>query len=269
MSRLHDHDFHLPIEKEPATTNASAPPNSPLAVVSLVFGILGFVPLPLIGSIIAIVTGHAAMGQIRDERGRVGGRSLARAGMTLGYISLAIIVATLTAVLWFTTFAVREMRTTMAVATPAPYFTPPVAGVKMINEMERGDFRLIEDHKLDVKSDEILACYNAGGSPEEPELALLTTRRIIYLKDGRTTAVDLKDVVSLKDDRKYDEAYHQTPGGVQRDISTYHIEIRTARGPRIRINIKPEEQGQPFYDALETAWKAAGGVPAEVEKATR
>ena len=270
MSLIHDHDFHPPIEKGSAATPEEGVTNSPLAVVSLVFGILGFTALPLVGSLIAVVTGHAAMGQIRDEGGRVGGRALARSGLTLGYLAFAVAAAIVGVVIWFTSFAYQGMQSATIVSTPAP--APQAAeGVKMVNELERGDFRLIKEHAPGVKKDEIIACYNAGPRRDDPEFALLTTRQILYLKDGRTTAFDLKDVESLKDDAKYEASYNRVattngPGYINGDNSTYHIEVKGKGGPRIRINIRPEDQGQPFFDALEAAWKAAGGAPTAVEK---
>lgn len=67
-----------------------APPNSTMAVVSLVSGILGWVMLPLIASVVAVITGHMAKNEIRDSGGRVGGDGLATAGLILGYSSLVI-----------------------------------------------------------------------------------------------------------------------------------------------------------------------------------
>jgi len=74
---------------------------SALAVVSLVSGILGWLPLPVIGSIIAIVTGHLARGEIRRDPGRLEGDGMALAGLILGYGALALGVFALLAVLVF------------------------------------------------------------------------------------------------------------------------------------------------------------------------
>jgi hypothetical protein len=68
----------------------SAPPNSTMAVVSLISGILGWFVLPLIASLVAVVTGHMAKKEIRESRGRVGGDGLATAGLIMGYSSLVI-----------------------------------------------------------------------------------------------------------------------------------------------------------------------------------
>lgn len=44
----------------PAESVPAAPPNSNLAVVSIISGILGLTLLPLIGGIVALITGYMA-----------------------------------------------------------------------------------------------------------------------------------------------------------------------------------------------------------------
>ena len=65
-------------------------PNSNLAIVSLIFGILAWMMIPLIGSLVAIITGHMARQEIRRSQGAVSGDSMAIAGLVLGYVQLAI-----------------------------------------------------------------------------------------------------------------------------------------------------------------------------------
>ncbi len=60
-----------------------------LAIVSLIFGILGWSFLPLVGSVVAIVTGHLARSEIRRAAERPQGDGLAVAGLVLGYVALA------------------------------------------------------------------------------------------------------------------------------------------------------------------------------------
>lgn len=67
-------------------------PNSTNAVVSLVFGILGWTVLPLIGPIVAVITGHMARNEIRRNPGRLRGDGLALAGLILGWIQVAIMI---------------------------------------------------------------------------------------------------------------------------------------------------------------------------------
>jgi hypothetical protein len=66
------------------------PPNSAMAIASMVMGFLGFMALPLIGSILAIVFGNIAQNEIRDSQGSVGGDTFARVGLILGYIGLGL-----------------------------------------------------------------------------------------------------------------------------------------------------------------------------------
>ncbi|MBE0411710.1 MAG: DUF4190 domain-containing protein [Anaerolineales bacterium] len=66
--------------------------SSTLAIVSLVAGILSWFLLPLIGSIVAVVTGHMAKREIRESLGKLSGDGMATAGLILGYVQLALII---------------------------------------------------------------------------------------------------------------------------------------------------------------------------------
>ena len=66
----------------------ASPPNNPLAVASLVLGIVGLVLIPFLGSIAGVVTGHIARKQIR-ERGE-GGDGLAVGGLVTGYLGVGL-----------------------------------------------------------------------------------------------------------------------------------------------------------------------------------
>lgn len=64
---------------------------STTAVLSLVFGIVGWIGLPLIGAIVAVICGHIARGEIRRAPpGAVEGEGLAVAGLILGYLQLLL-----------------------------------------------------------------------------------------------------------------------------------------------------------------------------------
>jgi len=73
---------------------AVTPPSetSTLAIVSLVMGILTWFLLPIIGAIVAIITGHMAKSEIRNSIGRLTGNGLATAGLVLGYIQVVFVV---------------------------------------------------------------------------------------------------------------------------------------------------------------------------------
>ncbi|HNB52536.1 MAG TPA: DUF4190 domain-containing protein [Anaerolineales bacterium] len=66
------------------------PPNSTMAVVSVVAGILGWTFFPILGAIVAVVTGHMAKNEIKASGGRIAGDGLATAGLIFGYLGLAL-----------------------------------------------------------------------------------------------------------------------------------------------------------------------------------
>ena len=71
-----------------------------LALVSLIFGILGLVNVcPGLGPIIAIVTGNMAKGEIQRNPGLYGGDGLAKGGIILGWIGVAFMICAIVAFL--------------------------------------------------------------------------------------------------------------------------------------------------------------------------
>ena len=72
--------------------NAAVRETSSLAIVSLVFGLLGWSFLPMLGSLVAIVTGHLARGEIRRDPARLQGDGLAIGGLVLGYAAVLMAV---------------------------------------------------------------------------------------------------------------------------------------------------------------------------------
>ena len=81
-----------------APYGVAGPPNSTAAVVSLVFGILSWVMLPVIGPIVAVVAGHMARAEIRRSNGQVGGGGMATAGLVLGYLQIALLALAICAI---------------------------------------------------------------------------------------------------------------------------------------------------------------------------
>jgi hypothetical protein len=74
----------------------------PLAVISLVAGLLGWSLLPFMGSIGAIICGHMARARIRREPDRYDGDLVAIIGLVLGWLSVAVtVIGILIAVLFF------------------------------------------------------------------------------------------------------------------------------------------------------------------------
>jgi len=82
-----------------APYGAAGPPNSTAALISLSFGILSWVMLPLIGPIVAVIAGHMARAEIRRSNGQVGGGGMATAGLVLGYLQIALLLLALCAII--------------------------------------------------------------------------------------------------------------------------------------------------------------------------
>lgn len=82
--------------------NAVAPRTSTAAILSLVFGILCWFALPLVGAIVAVICGHSARSDIqRSPPGTVEGDGLALAGLVLGWIHIALWVIGIAVVFLF------------------------------------------------------------------------------------------------------------------------------------------------------------------------
>lgn len=65
-------------------------PTSTLALVSLIAGIIGILFLPVVGGIVAIVTGNMARKETRSFPPTHSGDGMATAGMVMGWLSLLL-----------------------------------------------------------------------------------------------------------------------------------------------------------------------------------
>ena len=117
----------------------------------------------------------------------------------------------------------------------------PEGGVRMNNEMDRYALEYIEKHKLLEPSEQVVAYYDVTIALDGTEAAILTTERVLYHKQGRTTAIDLADI---------DDVQHRNEGLVG-DV----IEIKSKKGQRLKIEIAPMNQGESFVNALRDGWK--------------
>ena len=68
----------------------AGPPTSTTAIISLIAGIAGWTVLPMLGAIVAVITGYLAKSEIRKSAGTLGGNGLATAGLILGYVQLGL-----------------------------------------------------------------------------------------------------------------------------------------------------------------------------------
>jgi hypothetical protein len=76
-------------------------PTSNTAIVSLVAGLLSWILLPVIASVIAIIAGHMARSEIRRSNGALDGDGLALAGMVLGYVQIGLALLAIIAIFLF------------------------------------------------------------------------------------------------------------------------------------------------------------------------
>jgi hypothetical protein len=72
-----------------------------LAIASLILSISGFILLGIVGSILGVVFGHIAQGQIKRAVPPEEGQGLASAGIIVGYIGIGLNLLILLAALFF------------------------------------------------------------------------------------------------------------------------------------------------------------------------
>ena len=91
-----------------------AAPTNTLALVSLISGIISWFLVPVIGGVVAVVTGHMAKREIRRTGEQ--GDMLATIGLILGYLHLAVVVliAGFVLLLFFGALAFMTTRTVTA-----------------------------------------------------------------------------------------------------------------------------------------------------------
>ena len=65
---------------------------STLAIVSLVAALLGFTFLPVVGSIVALITGYMARNETRSIPPKASGDELATAGIIMGWIQIGLLI---------------------------------------------------------------------------------------------------------------------------------------------------------------------------------
>ncbi len=75
--------YQQPYQQLPTTHTST------LAIISLIGGITGFSILPILGSIVAVITGHMAHSEIKKGGGMITGKGMATAGLIMGYLTIA------------------------------------------------------------------------------------------------------------------------------------------------------------------------------------
>src|SRR5512138_191265 len=74
----------------PVSQDRVPKPTSSLSLTSMIMGMLGWTLVPVVGGIIAVITGHMAKKEIRQSDGLLGGDGIATAGLVLGYANLVL-----------------------------------------------------------------------------------------------------------------------------------------------------------------------------------
>ena len=87
-------------------------PTSTMAVVSLVAAILGFSALPLIGGVVALITGYAARKENRSTPPTATGDGLATAGIVMGWLQLVLAVIGICCFVAYFVFVIGVVATT-------------------------------------------------------------------------------------------------------------------------------------------------------------
>lgn len=75
-----------------ATVGVGVQSTSVMAIVSLLSGIAAWCIIPVIGAIVAVVTGHLAKREIRESGRRTDGEAMATIGLWLGYAQLLLVL---------------------------------------------------------------------------------------------------------------------------------------------------------------------------------
>ena len=111
--------YQAPAAAAPAASPSFAAPGQPpsqgLAIASLVCGILAVVtcclwPLGIVFIIGAVVTGHIALGKIKADPARNGGKGMAKAGLITGYIGLLFFLISTVLFLMFGSMSPEQMQ---------------------------------------------------------------------------------------------------------------------------------------------------------------
>jgi hypothetical protein len=129
----------------------------------------------------------------------------------------------------------------------------PESGVKMANEMDPYALDYLAKHQILNSSERLVCYYDATVSMDGSESAIVTTERLIYHKDGRTTALALTDVTDIQ------HHYESLVGDV--------IVATSSSGESMKIEVAPLNGGETFLAALRNVLKQATGGESETSPA--
>ena len=90
----------------PQNLNEVTLPASTLAIVSLVSALLGFTFLPVVGSIVALITGYMARDETRSIPPKASGDGMATAGIILGWVQIGLLIIGICCMIAFLVFSI-------------------------------------------------------------------------------------------------------------------------------------------------------------------
>ncbi len=129
------------------------------------------------------------------------------------------------------------------------FFSGPVGGVRLSNEMEQYALDYLAEHQLLDSEEDLVAYYDATLTLDGTEAAILTTQRVVYHKAGQTTSIPIQEIEDIQ------HRYESLGGDV--------IEIHARSGLPMKIAIAPLNSGESFVNALMRAWERTRSEPQE------
>jgi hypothetical protein len=86
-------------------------PTSTLALVSMIAGIVGFFLLPVVGTIVALITGYMARKETRAVPPQAAGDGMATAGIIMGWVQVGLTVVGICCFIAYFVFIVGAVAT--------------------------------------------------------------------------------------------------------------------------------------------------------------
>lgn len=114
-------------------------------------------------------------------------------------------------------------------------------GVRVSNDIPASALDHLDKRKVLVPGEKVLAYYDATIGGDGSEVAMVTSERLVYFKEGRTTAFVLVDIADVR--------HHTEP--LIGDV----IEVTSDSGEAMKVEIAPLNDGPLFLSTLEAAWK--------------
>ncbi|MES2644170.1 MAG: PH domain-containing protein [Myxococcota bacterium] len=116
------------------------------------------------------------------------------------------------------------------------------SGVCLPNQLDETARGYIRDKQLLQEGEDVRAYYDTTVSLDGSEIALVTDKRIVYHKEGVTTAFALADVTNIE----------------RSEVALGDAFIVTTRdGQMLQVEIAALNGGDTWERALDGAWKAA------------